>query len=101
MQKLKAQGVKLGSARPGFWDNRDRKWGKCVKAAAKARSSRTKDFYAFVTSRIIKMHDEEDLGWTDIAEILNNEGLTAQSGKPYSDVTVYRVYKRAEKEGAA
>ena len=96
LQQKKKQGVKLGSARPGHWDGRDRQWGKCVKAASKARTERARDYYASVTPRILEMWAAGST-WAAIAEELNDEGLTMQTGSTYSGISVYRLHQRAKK----
>ena len=100
LQRLKAQGVKLGSNRPGHWDGRDRQWGKCVQAASRTRTDRTKEYYAFVTPRIVQMRADGET-FVDIAKTLNGEGLVTQSGKPYTQVAVSRIYQRFQQENAS
>jgi DNA invertase Pin-like site-specific DNA recombinase len=98
LANLKANGVKLGSARPGHWQGREALRGNLTgsKKAAKLRRQRTKDYYAFVTPRILAWR-EEGLSYLKIAERLNKEGLTTQTGKPYTDVAVLRICQRRQK----
>ena len=98
--KKKEEGVKLGSQRPGHWDGRDRQWGKCVKAASAARMSRTKEYYTFISPRIVQRRSE-GASWATIARELNDDGLQTQRGKPFNGVQVYRLYQKAAKEGMA
>ena len=97
LANLKASGVKLGSARPGHWQGREALRGNVTgsKKAAKLRRQRTKDYYAFVTPRVLAWR-EEGISYLKIAERLNTEGLTTQTGKPYTDVAVLRICQRRQ-----
>jgi DNA invertase Pin-like site-specific DNA recombinase len=99
LAEAKRHGVKLGSARPGHWKGREHRRGNLQgsKEAARVRSERTRDYYAFVTPRIIEMR-KQGASYRDIVETFNEEGLTTQRGKPYTDVAVMRIIRRYERD---
>lgn len=47
--------------------------------------------------RIARLHDHEKLGWTEIAERFNNEGLEKPSGKPHTSWSVRQSYEAYHK----
>ena len=51
-----------------------------------------------ILNRIVKMKDEKDLGWKDIAEVFNSEGLPTFSGKgKWHRKTIYKMYQKTVK----
>jgi DNA invertase Pin-like site-specific DNA recombinase len=93
----KARGVKLGSARPGHWDGREHKrgWKQGAKAAAKVRTQRAREAYAFL---LPKMRGFRAAGKTleEIADWLTKQGHQTTAGKPWNAATVCRVLQRAD-----
>jgi DNA invertase Pin-like site-specific DNA recombinase len=102
LAERKAQGVKLGSARPDHWKGREHLRGskQGAKASAKVRSDRTRAAYAqVILPKIMKMRNK---GKTDefIAAKLNEDGHTTTAGKPFTFVAVYRIRTRYGEEAA-
>lgn len=91
----KANGVKLGSARPDHWKGREhlRGFAKGAENSAKVRSKRAAATYAFILPRIQEMH-EQKVSYREIAEKLNAEGHQTTAGKPLTAVAVHRILKR-------
>lgn len=95
MDRLKAEGVPLGAARDGTWTGSKKNIKLGSEAAAKVRRKRTADFYAEITKRVLAWRgDGVTLG--DCAKRLNSEGHTTQTGKPFTEVAIHRIIKRAE-----
>lgn len=98
LQAKKARGAKLGSARPGHWDGREaaRLEGsiKGAVAAAAAHKAAADSAYADLLPMIQQLRGD---GQTlqQIADALNAEGHTTRRGKPWNNVQVMRVLKRA------
>ncbi|MBW2709505.1 MAG: tetratricopeptide repeat protein [Deltaproteobacteria bacterium] len=69
------------------------------KAAAKKNRDVSDDAYKEeILRRVIAMRNEKDLGWKDIAEVFNSEGLPTLSGKgQWHRKTIYRMYQKAVK----
>jgi DNA invertase Pin-like site-specific DNA recombinase len=95
----KARGVKLGSARPGHWQEREaaRLAGgrKGLAKAAIARSRAANDAYFDLVSGM-KQLKTEGKSLRFIAEALNAEGHTTRRGKRWNAVQVMRVLDRAQ-----
>jgi DNA invertase Pin-like site-specific DNA recombinase len=100
MERLKEQGVPLGSSRPGATAGADalrKHFGKGSKLAGKMRAQRAEDYYQFVMPRIVEMR-KQGVTHNAIANILNEEGLTMQNGGPYHEVAILRLKRRWEAE---
>ena len=97
MTKLRAQGVKLGSHRPGHTYGKEallkNKTG--PKIAARLRTERTLDYYAFIMPRIVEMRKRR-VSYVAIADALNEDGLVTQVGKPFTVTAVLRLIRRYE-----
>ncbi len=95
----KARGVKLGSARPGHWDGREKArlegLAKARTAAAVDRTERATEAYADLCPSMIDMR-AKGMTLAAIAEHLNSEGHTTRRGKPWNPVQVSRVLERTE-----
>ena len=93
----KARGVKLGAARPGHWDGRERLrgWRKAAQASAKARTERAQDAYAFLVPKIRELRNG---GRTceQIAHWLSEQGHQTTAGKPFNAAIVSRIMQRAD-----
>jgi len=51
-----------------------------------------------ILSRIVKMKNEKGLGWKDISEVFNSEGLPTFSGKgKWHRKTIYKMYQKMTK----
>ena len=51
-----------------------------------------------ILSRIVKMKNEKGLGWKDISEVFNSEGLPTFSGKgKWHRKTIYKMYQKTIK----
>lgn len=95
MDRLKAEGVPLGASRDGTWTGSKKNIKLGPEAAARARQKKTANFYAEITEKVLGWRaDGVTLG--DCAEKLNNDGHTTQAGKPFTEVAVHRIIKRAE-----
>lgn len=95
MVALKEKGVKLGSARPGHWEGREhlRGWKKAVKAATESRRKRTSNYYEHLLPEIQERRQRGDT-MEEIVRAFNDRGLVTQSGKPFTQVTLWRIVKR-------
>jgi DNA invertase Pin-like site-specific DNA recombinase len=93
--KQKAQGVKLGSARPEHWKGREHKrgWKKAVKVAAEKREQVAKNAYQYLMPTIRQMR-EEGKSLAEIVEWLNNNGHRTTALKPFTQTAVWRIIKR-------
>ena len=96
--KMRAQGVPLGSHRPGATAGAEalrRCAGKGSKIAAKLRSQQTEAFYRDITQIVVKLRKQ---GWTfqEIANELNDADFITQTGGLFYDVTVMKIAKRWE-----
>jgi DNA invertase Pin-like site-specific DNA recombinase len=96
LRVAKEQGVLLGSARPGHWDNREdrRLLGaqRGGKASAEARRQRTLEAYSFVVEVIREMR-AAGMSLPAIASRLNELGHTTQSGTSYRASTIHRLLR--------
>lgn len=92
---VKAEGTKLGSARPGHWKGRENKrgWKKGAQNSAAVRSQRAASAYAFLIPRIKELKDQ-GLSLNQIAEKINSDGHLTTAGKPFTPVAIYRLLQR-------
>jgi DNA invertase Pin-like site-specific DNA recombinase len=96
LQELKAQGVKLGSARPGHWDGREhlRGWKGIPQDRANAiKKSRLEETYAQVLP-LIRILQERNETYAQIADALNQQGFKTPKGCAFSPSTVHAVAQR-------
>lgn len=95
MAALKEKGVKLGSARPDHWKGREhlRGWKKAVKAATQSRRKRTSAYYEHLLPEIQERRQRGDT-LEEIVRAFNARGLVTQAGKPFTQVTLWRIVKR-------
>ena len=57
------------------------------------------DYKKTILNRIVKMKNDKGMGWKDIAEALNSEGLPTISGKgKWHRKTIYRMYQKTAGE---
>jgi hypothetical protein len=98
VDKLKAEGVKLGGAREGKWVGSKKNIKAGPKAAAERRQRLADDYYQFVLPRAVEMR-RDGMKYNDIADVFNGEGLVTQGGKPYNEVSINRLLARAKKKG--
>jgi len=91
----KAQGVKLGSARPGHWEGREHLRGtkQAIAAAAKAHKDKTRNIYAYLMPEI-KLRRERGDTLPEIMVWLNGQGHRTTAGMPFTQVAVWRLIKR-------
>ena len=94
LEIAKARGVKLGSHRPGHWAGREHLRGLgMVEAAAKSRSARAKNQYAYLMPKIKELREAgRTLG--DVANWLNDQGHLTLAGKPFTETAVWRIIGR-------
>jgi len=102
LQAAKARGAKLGSARPGHWEGREhrRGWSKATKAAAKKRSQKAREEYAFLVPTLQRMQ-QEGKSFQKMADWLNGQGHTTRRGAAFTSAIVWRILNRAEEDKAA
>lgn len=93
MASLKAQGVPLGSARPGHWKGRTRGWRKAVPAASKARSEKARREYQWLLPEIKARRERGDT-MVEIVQWLNDSGKTTSKGMPFTQPALWRIIKR-------
>ena len=95
-EKLRQRGELLGSQRPGHWAGREHKrgWKKAVAASTEARIQRTQAYYGLLLPQMKEWREAGDSHET-IAKKLNELGHRTTVGKPFTQVAVYRVLKRA------
>jgi len=94
LRAAKERGIKLGSARPGHWKGREeRRLAGAIAGAAIAKEQRDKEalpVYAAAAKVIGPMRDE-DASLREMAEALNDAGLTTVRGAAWSAVQVSRL----------
>lgn len=102
LQAAKARGAKLGSARPGHWDGREhrRGWAKATKAAAKKRSQKAREEYAFLVPTLQRMQ-VEGKSYQKMADWLNDQGHTTRRGAAFTSAIVWRILNRFDRDEAA
>jgi DNA invertase Pin-like site-specific DNA recombinase len=96
LQELKAQGVKLGSARPGHWEGREhlRGWqGIPQERAIAIKKGRLEETYANVLP-LIRVLQERNETFASIANALNQQGFKTPRGKAFTPSTVHSVATR-------
>lgn len=98
LQALKARGVKLGSARKGHWQGREKARlagsTKGAKVAAEAHRQAANEAYADLYPTVKAMRAEGRTLW-QIADALTEQGHTTRSGKAWNASQVSRVLQRA------
>lgn len=100
LQAAKARGVKLGSARPGHWEGREKARLDGARAGARIAgkvASRNADEAYSDLFPIVNALKAEGLSLRQIADKLNADGHTTRRGRPWNPVQVARVLARAEK----
>ena len=102
LQAAKARGTKLGSARPGHWEGREhrRGWAKATKAAAKKRSRKAREEYAFLVPTLQQMQ-AEGKSFQNLADWLNGQGHTTRRGAAFTSAIVWRILNRVDQDEAA
>ena len=94
----KARGTKLGSARPGHWDGREKQrlagLGKARAAAVESLRTAAVESYADLVP-VLKSLRAKGRTLQAIANELNEMGHTTRRGKTWSRSQVSRVLKRA------
>jgi len=102
LQAAKARGAKLGSARPGHWKGREhrRGWAKATKAAAKKRSQKAREEYAFLVPTLQRMQ-VEGKSYQKMADWLNGQGHTTRRGAAFTSAIVWRILNRVDQDEAA
>jgi len=95
LQRAKARGVKLGSARDGAWSGREhlRGFKKATERSAVKRRAETDRKYAHLVPKLKELRTE---GHTldEIAHWLNNNGHVTRDGKVYTKPAVWRLFQR-------
>lgn len=98
LQAAKRRGIKLGSSRPGHWKGREDKrqagMMAAVKAAAVTRSRQARKAYSFLEPLIGELK-QQGATFQQIADRLNSDSHTTRTGKPWTPMTAWRVWKRA------
>ena len=102
LERAKARGVLLGSARPGHWDGREhlRGWKKGVENSIKARHGRVLATYAAIIPPIVQMRADE-CSFDKIACWLNANGHTTSKGNKFTPAGVWRIMGKVEAKDAA
>lgn len=96
LTRARSQGKPLGGAITGRWNGPIENMG--WKAAAEKREQQADDFYQFVLPRAAQMRRDGAM-YTEIAEALNRDGFTTQSGQPFKECSISRLLDRARKKG--
>ncbi len=92
--KAKAAGSVFGSSRPGHWSSTLRPGlAKAQANAAVARSVRAKNVYVSLLPKLRELR-AQDRTVFEIAEWLNANGHTTTAGSPFSETSVWRLFKR-------
>lgn len=96
----RANGTKLGSARPGHWKGREeaRQRGADTggKISGEKRTEQAADAYAEVVEIVNKLR-AEGYKTRHICEKLNSDGYTTQAGYPFTRQAISRILLRANK----
>jgi DNA invertase Pin-like site-specific DNA recombinase len=94
LQAAKARGQLLGSARPGHWEGREeaRRAGaeKGSKAAKAKRDAEALPVY-LPAAKVAKQLNDEGASLQEIADVLNEQGLTTLRGGTWSRMQVSRL----------
>lgn len=97
---LKARGVKLGSARPGHWDNSEDRRLEGAKLgnerSAEVRKAQAQERHDKLCPKMMALK-AEGLTLQAIAEKLNSEGLETPRGKPWSMILVHQFLTKCKK----
>ena len=93
--RMRAEGVKLGSANPQLWKGRENKrgWKKGAKVASAHRAANTKSCYQYLMPEI-KRRRENGESLADIVKWLNDEGHRTTAFKPFTQTALWRIIKR-------
>lgn len=90
----KARGVKLGAHRPGHWDGKGNRGLKLAIAGSIAkRKERAASAYALLLPEIKARRERGDT-LPEIAQWLNQTGHLTTVGKPFTEVSVWRIIDR-------
>jgi DNA invertase Pin-like site-specific DNA recombinase len=89
----RARGVKLGGRRPGHERMSLQSRLRAATAGALVNRSRTDSYYQALAPRVQELR-LSGMTQAAIAERFNSEGLTTQSGGPWTQVAVLRVLRR-------
>ena len=91
----KANGAKLGSARPGHWEGREhlRDPRKAIAASAALRRTRARQIYEYLLPTMKEMR-QSGKTMDEIAVWLNDHGHRTLAGGQFTQVSVWRVLKR-------
>ncbi len=102
LQALKARGVKLGSARPGHWREREhlRGFRQGSAASAAAKQERTSAFRSSISPRVAELQ-ARGLTLRQIADELNGQGFETQARNPWTGERVRRLLREIEGRGLA
>jgi hypothetical protein len=94
LEDKKRRGIPMGATTHGTKAlHKHRRVGSNL--AGKRRAQRAQEYYQFVMPRIIDMR-KQGMSHDNIANTLNEEGLTMQNGRPYHEVAILRLKKRWE-----
>ena len=90
----KARGAKLGSARVGAWEGREHLRGTkaATERSAVVRRRETDKRYAHLIPTLKELRVTKTLA--QIAGWLNDNGHCTRTGKPYSEIAVWRLFQR-------
>lgn len=94
LASAKLRGVKLGSARPGFWKGREHLWRKGLETARTNKSAEIKNHYAYLLPRIKLMRENGDTLET-IVKWLNDDGHLTSTKKPFTISVLYQLITRS------
>ncbi len=94
-RRMRAAGVKLGSANPKLWEGREHKrgWKKAAKVASEHRAANTKRCYQHLMPEI-KRRRENGKSLADIVKWLNDNGHLTTARKPFTQTALWRIIKR-------
>jgi DNA invertase Pin-like site-specific DNA recombinase len=93
LAEAKKQGVKLGSARPGHWDGKERGWKKAVAAATEKRRREMASQYEILIPMI---REQREAGQTmaQIRDWLNERGFKTTRKLPFTEGRVWCIINR-------
>jgi len=93
LAEAKKQGVKLGSARPGHWDGKERGWKKAV-AAAKEKSKRAMAAQYEILVPILREQRAAGQTMAQIRDWLNERGFKTTRKMPFTEGRVWCIIDR-------
>jgi DNA invertase Pin-like site-specific DNA recombinase len=93
LAEAKKQGVKLGSARPGHWDGKERGWKKAV-AAAKEKSKRAMAAQYEILVPILREQRAAGQTMAQIRDWLNERGFKTTRKMPFTEGRVWCIINR-------